>query len=235
MKKRHRNRKNVNPAPRNQGDRYGRLSVISYSYLDVRRGAIWNCKCDCGAECLVAERCLRVGDTKSCGCLRREQRITHGLSESPEYRAWGAMRERCRDPRCKSYYRYGGRGINVCDRWYDSFEAFYEDMGPRPSTAHSVDRIDTFGDYEPSNCRWATIQEQQNNTRANVVVEFQGKRQTLTQWARVLGIKSTTLATRLDRGWTIERALRQSVGNYRWKLWPLGRPSTPAKPRKPKS
>lgn len=193
------------------GSRYGRLRVISYSHSEKKRGPIWKCQCDCGADCFVVAKELRAGDTKSCGCLYRTQFITHGLSKSAEHKAWTAIKERCYNPNCKSYYRYGGRGIKMCERWLNSFEAFYTDMGPRPSSEHSIDREDTFGNYEPSNCRWATIIEQQNNMRTNVVLEFQGRKATLAEWSRLTGITYTALSTRLDRGWTVERALSQPM------------------------
>ena len=197
------------------GAKFGHLTVEGYSHSERGRGPLWRCICDCGNICFVASKELRTGDTKSCGA--RIHRVKHGLCNSPEYKAWGAIKERCRDPKCKSYYRYGGRGIKVCERWFNSFEAFYADVGPRPSPQHSIDRINTFGDYEPSNCGWATLVEQQNNMRSNVFLEFRGHRMTLMQWAREIGITGKTLSTRLDRGWTVERALTQPLGNYQWR------------------
>jgi hypothetical protein len=115
------------------------------------------------------------------------------------------MMQRCTKPSHHAFHRYGGRGIQVCDRW-GSFESFLEDMGPRPSLDHSIDRIDNDGDYEPSNCRWATRKEQANNTASNVVIEFNGARKTLGQWAKELGISGTGLRARLKK-WPIAKAL----------------------------
>ena len=121
------------------------------------------------------------------------------------------MVERCCNPSCACYERYGGRGIKVHPAWRESFQQFYDDVGPRPSAAYSLDRIDNNGNYEPGNVRWATVTEQQNNMRSNRILDHNGKSQTVTQWARELGLQATTLSTRLRRGWTVERAIAQPL------------------------
>lgn len=149
------------------GDRYGRLTVLGRS---DRKGR-WLCKCDCGRESEPSLGSLRNGSSKSCGCAQRDVASginrTHGMSRSSEYRIWAGMRKRCYSKKCKSYIDYGGRGIVVCERW-SKFENFYEDMGQRPSPDHSLDRIDVDGNYEPSNCRWATAGEQARNRRKRI-------------------------------------------------------------------
>jgi hypothetical protein len=139
--------------------------------------------------------------------------IKHGQSlnnrKTPEYQTWQGMKARCLNPNGRSYRLYGGRGIKVCREWLDSFEAFFTAMGPRPSPDHSLDRIDNDGDYRPSNCRWATGKEQQNNMRRNRWIEFGGKKRTLKQCSEETGIHHRTIQGRLNRGWPLARALGQ--------------------------
>jgi hypothetical protein len=117
------------------------------------------------------------------------------------------MKRRCYDPNNNRYYRYGGRGIKVCDRWKDSSDNFLEDMGERPSRQYSIERVDNNKDYEPSNCHWATNKEQANNRSDNKLIEFNGITQTQAQWADQLGVKQTLLYKRFKRGWSISRTL----------------------------
>ena len=118
---------------------------------------------------------------------------------------------RCHRPSCRAYSNYGARGIYVCDRWRESFENFLADMGPKPSPAHSIDRIDNNLGYSPENCRWATWHEQSRNKRVNLLVEHRGKRQCLTDWARDTGIHVNTLRFRIKKGWPVERALTEGA------------------------
>lgn len=154
---------------------------------------------------------LHTGNTQSCGCLRREQqgkqRLTHGLSSSPEYHIWRAIKDRCDNPKMQNYQRYGGRGVRMDPTWRESFEAFYRDMGPRPSAKHSIERRDNAGHYTPENCYWATRIEQGSNKRNNRRLEFRGVTLTVSEWARVIGIPMRTLHARLKAGWSVERAL----------------------------
>tara|TARA_R110000868_G_scaffold13848_3_gene64357 strand:- start:8415 stop:8933 length:519 start_codon:yes stop_codon:yes gene_type:complete len=157
------------------GIRFGRLLAISLAGRDNGNQCYWNCICDCGNNIKTRATCLRSGDTQSCGCLRNE-RIRkalnkHGESSSikktTEYISWFGMKQRCYNTNFRQYKDYGGRGIKVCERWKESFVNFLEDMGRKPSPQHSLDRINNDGNYEPSNCRWATRSEQQNNKRNN--------------------------------------------------------------------
>ncbi len=145
-------------------------------------------------------------------CKERSPNRTHGFTTEekaiPIYSAWKRIKASCGNPNSPDYHRYGGRGISVCQRWLDSFENFLADMGPKPSPKHSIDRWpNKNGNYEPSNCRWATAKEQANNTRANVIIEFNGKQQTMAQWAEEIGIRLGTLHFRIKAGWTIRDAL----------------------------
>jgi hypothetical protein len=197
------------------GHRYGRLVVRSLSPQRTAEGkARWLCLCDCGATTDVAARNLRSGSVKSCGCHRRERignlTKTHGLSKTPEAEAWRQMRSRCNNPNHPNYADYGGRGIYVCAEW-DSFEQFLADMGQRPTPEHSLDRHpDNDGPYSKANCRWATVTEQNRNTRGNTVLTHHGLSMTVTEWAQHLGLHPQTLCERLKR-WPVQRALAQPL------------------------
>lgn len=150
------------------GQKFGRLTVFSYAGLNKYGRACWSCRCDCGNEIIAIGKDLRRNCIKSCGCLQAESRhksTSHKMSHTPEHNAWLAMKQRCYNSNNPKYKNWGGRGIRMCQRWLDSFEAFFADMGFRPSPKHSLDRIDTNGNYEPSNCRWATEKEQNENRR----------------------------------------------------------------------
>lgn len=195
------------------GKRYGRL-VAKSKVERPGKGLFWNCVCDCGREVVVWGANLRSGNSKSCGCLGRENlrasKTSHGKAHTREYHVWLTMKSRCLNPNNQKYADYGGRGIKVCDRWLD-FDAFYDDMGDRPSDAHSIDRIDNDGDYCPENCRWATTSQQQRNKRSSCVLAWNGKEQTAVEWAAELGISQAVIASRLYRGWSVERTLTTPV------------------------
>lgn len=199
------------------GDRFGRLVIVGPS---EKRGKMslksWPCKCDCGKIVVVMQGNLRGGYSRSCGCLNREltskASLRHGHSlnrkaVSRTYRTWVSMKSRCTNPNRKCYAHYGGRGIVVCDRWMNSFEAFLSDMGERPDET-TLDRFpDVNGNYEPGNCRWATLLQQSRNTRRSRNVTWNGKTQCVSAWAEEVGIASQTLGSRLCNGWSIERAM----------------------------
>jgi hypothetical protein len=197
------------------GKKFGRLTVIKYEYTTKHKKAVWSCSCLCGNIANIIGSSLMNGRTKSCGCLANEmtsKRLkVHGMTESGEFETWCNMKARCYNPNIKQYKDWGGRGITVCQEWLDSFEQFYVDMGPRPSSEYSIDRIDNDGNYCKENCRWATRREQGNNTRSNLLIPYGGKTQNLTDWSIELKIKYSTLAGRIGKGWTIEEAFTRSV------------------------
>lgn len=173
--------------------------------------------CSCGKQHVAEFSAVACGGIKSCGCLlleasRRQGKAnaTHGMSKSPEFNIWTRMTQRCQNPRDKSYGRYGGRGIKVCQRWL-KFENFYEDMGPRPGREFSLDRIDVNGDYCPENCRWATAKEQASNTRRNVYVNVDGEAKTLSDAAIHYGVDRCTVKSRMARGMDVNDALTAPV------------------------
>ncbi len=176
------------------------------------RYAYWTCKCQCvyGTIKDVAVSNLRNHSSKSCGCLLHEcllQRNTsHGKRQTPEYTIWRSMRQRCEDSNSSGFYKYGLRGITVCKQWHD-FAVFYEDMGPRPSKKHSIERLDNEGNYTPDNCVWATSDVQSRNTRQNVMLTYDGITQCATDWAHTLGMKPKLLQGRIRDGWSTEEAL----------------------------
>ena len=133
------------------------------------------------------------------------------LSKHPLYRTWCSMIARCRDSSCKVYPHYGGRGIKVCDRWLYSFKIFLEDMGEKPSPRHTLERQNNNGNYDPDNVVWGTWEEQGRNRRNNVFLTLDGERKTVTEWSRLLELPRSTIDMRLERGWSVERALREPL------------------------
>ena len=193
------------------GNHYGRLKVIKQATGKYRH-ARWVCLCDCGISTIVRGKLLRNGHTQSCGCLQRDRAAEcatlHGDYGTPTHTTWRGMKDRCAN---LNRLDYGGRGIGFCERWVD-FANFLEDMGPRPSLKHSLDRIDNNGNYTPENCRWATRKQQGRNARSNVLLTHDGKTQCLAAWCEEIGMKRGTLYQRIFRlNWSIERALYTPV------------------------
>jgi len=197
------------------GNKYGRLTVIASAGYSSNSNAKpqWLCKCDCGNEYVGIGVALKNGNTASCGCLRRdvsrELNTTHGMKGTKIYNTWQAMLNRCKLPSNKSYHRYGGRGITVCDRW-KSFENFLEDMG-EPNKGESIDRINNDGNYEPSNCKWSDDKTQSRNKSTNVWLEANGTTMIMADWAKRLGCHSITIKARLARGWNVIDAVTKPI------------------------
>lgn len=173
----------------------------------------WMCKCDCGTVRTVKGRYLTSGRSCSCGCDRisknAKRMITHNMYKTRIYKVWEDMKSRCDNPHNNRYKNYGGRGITICNSWRENFLNFYEwAINNGYTDKLTIDRIDVNGNYEPSNCRWATPKEQANNRTNNHRITYEGKTLTITQWSEITGINRDALYHRLiTRGWDVERAL----------------------------
>lgn len=194
------------------GQKIGRLTVVARAGSNQQREAMWLCKCECGSETIIRGSDVRTGHIKSCGCWKRESSkkllTKHGKRNTRLYHIWCGMKTRCNNPNDIGYNLYGGRGIKVCDEWSQDFMAFYQWATENGYTDKmTIDRIDADGNYCPENCRWTTQKAQQNNRRNNHIIAFNGETRTVTEWAEITNIKSTTIYNRLKRGWTIEKAL----------------------------
>ena len=197
-----------------KGKRFSRLTVIERVENNSRGNTMWRCKCDCGNEIVVRGSCLTSGNTKSCGCYRYDQTVsknkTHGKSHTRIYVEWQNMKQRCFDPKDKSYPDYGGRGISICPEWVGehgakNFISWAYENGYKDDL--QIDRIDNNGNYCPENCRWATKKEQANNRRSNILITYNGKTQTLKQWCEELGLDYFSTRQRIRRNhWSIEKA-----------------------------
>lgn len=193
------------------GEKHNMLTVLERIGSNKYGEPLWSCRCDCGNMSNIVASHIRSGHTKSCGCLGTK---THGMTKTRIYTVWRSMVKRCHNPQHKSYHRYGGRGIAVCDEWRHSFETFrdwalannYDESAPRGQ--YTIERKDNNGNYEPSNCRWATIGEQARNRRNNRIVVFHGDAMTLTEASVLSGINRRTLSDRVARGLTGDALFR---------------------------
>lgn len=208
----------VYPEPK-PGDRYCRLTVVAEAepYISPQGFTFrrWLCRCDCSREKIFRDCHLAAGRAASCGCLRRDKcadlKRSHNKADTPEYTAWLNMKERCSNTERPEWKNYGGRGITVCDRWLNGqdgksgFECFYEDMGPRPSSEHSLDRWpDNDAGYGPGNCRWATKKQQLANQRKTIKVNVNGEEVSLLEACRRAGMAYAMVRGRALRGWPPE-------------------------------
>jgi hypothetical protein len=205
------------------GQRFGLLTVLRISHRFAARGyphTFWLCQCDCGTIKAVKSSSLlkKKQPTRSCGCLRyKSYAKTHGATvnyqETREYVTWKNMKGRCLIPSSSSFHDYGGRGIKICERWIKGeegltpFECFLSDMGHKPSTKHSIERIDCNGDYTPENCRWALRLEQARNTRRTHWIKYDGRTTAFSELCASYGIHDCVVRRRLVRGWELKRAL----------------------------
>jgi hypothetical protein len=201
------------------GNKYGYWTVIRFHHVTPTYQYYWECKCICGVQKSVLASSLKSGCRKSCGCkkkeLQSESLSTHGMSNTPTYTSWEHLIARCKNPNSDYFKNYGGRGIDVCDRWL-VFENFLRDMGIRPEGT-SIDRIDVNGNYTKDNCRWATPFTQGNNTTRNIYHEYEGVTLTLSEWSRIMGIAIPTIRNRImRRNETFAQVADYFIKNGRW-------------------
>ena len=208
------------------GQRFGRLTVLEPK-PSKNGSAYWLCRCDCGNTSIVKGTHLRAASILSCGCFRSEcaaqrgrenpcSHLTHGNSSSRLYNIWQTMLQRCNNLHDQKYSRYGGRGISVCEEWKNSFQVFQEwALNNGYEEELSIDRINVNGNYEPSNCRWATMSEQQRNRTNNHFLSLNGQTKCIAAWAEITGIRNGTILRRISLGWSVEDALTVPVGQKR--------------------
>jgi len=201
-------------AERLSGRKFGLLTVETLDHIGSSGHAYWLCKCECGGTKVVRASHLKLGNVSSWGCI--PPRRTHGGSGSRLYVIWNAMKQRCFNANSPEYHLYGGRGITVCDEWRNSFEVFRDwalANGYRENL--TIDRKDNDKGYCPDNCRWATAMQQANNTRKTRLLTYKGETRSVSEWARILGIRQSTLNMRLNKyRWSVEDALSKGVKNH---------------------
>jgi len=198
------------------GNKYGRLTPVKAVPNKSGRSA-WECVCECGNRKVVLSQDLKSGHILSCGCFLKERRMvntrrhgaTAGGKATTEYHAWLSMVKRCTCPKNKSYRNYGGRGIKVCERWSD-FVNFLADMGKKPDGL-TLERIDNNKGYSPENCKWATLKEQARNRRITTFMTHDGVTRSRPEWAEIMGITNSTIRSRMEKGWSVHRALTEPV------------------------
>lgn len=203
------------------GKVYGKLIVVGRVHNKGKYPA-WLCKCECGNEHIVLGTSLQQGNVTSCGCYHREiasiTNIKHQKSKDKIYKEWSGIKTRCFNEKFYKYKDYGGRGITMCDRWRDSFEAFYEDVSKLPhfgEKGYSINRKNNDGNYEPDNVEWADKITQANNKRNNHLITYNGKTQTLAQWSKETGILSSVIIKRFNLGWDVDEILTKPVRQYK--------------------
>ncbi len=186
------------------GRRFTRWIAIRPTNKRNNGKVVWECLCDCGTIGFIISASLIYGSSKSCGCLIGEK---HNMSKSREYAAWARAKRRCTDPNNSDFHLYGARGIKMCSRWMDSFSTFYQDMGSRPK-GMTLDRINNNGNYEPSNCRWATRETQANNRRNVIRITINQETHTIAEWSKITGLSRSRIWQRINRlGWNHEKAV----------------------------
>lgn len=206
-----------------EGKKFGMMTIIKHGgwVIDkygVKSKILVLCKCECGTIAKTEFNKLINGKVMSCGCynsiVNRQMRTTHGKADSSEYNTWRSLIDRCYNTKNLGYKNYGGRGITVCDRWLESFENFYADMGDRPSPKLTIDRENNNLGYSPENCRWATYSQQSLNKRplsSKTMFMYNGELMSLKRISTLSGMAGTTLFYRVRKcGMSIEEALNKT-------------------------
>ena len=203
------------------GQKFGRLTVIKRAKDKIRKNGkhevMWECLCDCGNTKIVSRDSLRSSAIRSCGCLRKENtknmRSKHGLRNTQIYRTWANIKTRCYNPNKDTFNYYGGRNVEMCQDWKEDFINFYNwSMEHGYKEGLTIDRINPSGNYEPNNCRWVTMKEQQNNKLNNHYIMYEGQKHTLMEWSEILNINYRTLHKRLMYlNWSIEKAFTTPI------------------------
>ncbi len=188
------------------GKTFGQWTVLFQ--VDSKNGAVWRCRCSCGTLRDIHGGALRAKQASICKRCQTNTSLKKARTENfAEYRSYVRLKNRCTNKNYKYFYRYGGRGIKVCERWLHSFENFLADMGPKPTPQHTIDRKDNNGDYEPDNCRWATMSEQGVNKQNTIFITYDGKTLPLRDWAEITGLSYSCLISRHARKWSLEKIL----------------------------
>lgn len=192
---------------------YGMLTPVAEMGLNKHLASLWCCLCSCGNYAIIKADAVISGRIKSCGCLKHTVNFKHGgckrRQRLPEYRSWAAMIQRCTNANSKDYPYYGGRGVQVCERWRDSFQNFINDMGHRPSPAHTLDRVNNNGNYDPGNCRWATRAEQVKNRRTDFLtseswLKYRSKQAIAMNKHRKRSSTGRFIEGKLPSGWRVD-------------------------------
>lgn len=197
------------------GKKYNKLTVIERAE-NASSGAVrWKCLCDCGNYAIVRAANLKNGAVKSCGCLlhETENKKTHGMSKTRIYQEWNSIKNRCTNPRNRRYEDYGGRGINICNEWKNDFLSFYNwSVSNGYKDSLTIERKDVDGDYCPENCCWIPLEEQANNRRMNLSIEYNGKTQNLKEWCEELNLNYKRVHNRMFKlGYSFEEAITKPV------------------------
>lgn len=197
------------------GKRYGRLLVVKEEGKGYHK-RIWLCKCDCGNYKTYSTSVLNSGTIKSCGCYKKDIAIKnftkHNMYKTKIYYVYYGIKDRCYNKKAKAYKNYGDKGIKVCDEWLDGFINFYNwAIANGYKEGLTIDRIDSNGNYEPSNCRWVDRIIQNNNTNRNHYITYNGEAKTISEWARYLGMNRQTLQGRLRNGHSIKEAFEKPI------------------------